>query len=90
MKLEEQETTITYDYADSVVRIYTTREGVKNGIVRRLGEQEGLKVTASSSSWSIVVPMALCRSGDMIVKLLNPEERQPMSDEQKAALAAIR
>lgn len=40
MKYEENETTIRYDYAGDQVDIFTTRRGVKNNVVKRLGEDK--------------------------------------------------
>lgn len=87
MTLEEHETQISFDYAGQVVRIYTTREGVKNGILKRLGVQEGV-TTEGNGPWTLQVPMTMCRGPQLIVKLLNPSEKTPMSEEQKAALRA--
>lgn len=89
MTNEEHETTISYDYADRVVRVYTTREGVRNQILKRLGDQEGVSFVETLRSWSFTIPMQYCRSADMVVKLLNEDEKQPMSEEQKAALRAV-
>lgn len=40
MKYEENETTINYDYAGDQVDIFTTRRGVKNNVIKRLGEDK--------------------------------------------------
>ena len=87
MSIEEHETTVTWDYKDQVVRIYTTREGVKNGFLKRLGQDKSPEVKGSGP-WSFVVPFADCRAPQLIAKLLNPDERTPMSEGQKAALRA--
>ncbi|MBD2076346.1 hypothetical protein H6F86_21165 [Phormidium sp. FACHB-592] len=76
------ETSIVYDYEIKQVRIQSDRDGVINGILRRLGTQEGVV----HSGRFLTIPMHLCRNPSLIVKLLNPDERQAMSDEQKAAL----
>lgn len=82
-----QETTITYDYQIKQVRIFTDREGVKNGILRRLGDIEGLRCEqCGKSSWRMWIPMDVCRSPEMICRLLNPDERTPMTEAQKQAL----
>ena len=90
MQAEEHETHIWFDYASNTVKVYTTREGVRNGILRRLGPQEGIaEESTGRGRWSITIPMDLCRSPELICKLLNEEEKTPMSEEQKAALRAI-
>ena len=83
----EHETILTWDYQDQVIRLYTTREGVKNGILKRLGPDAAPKVQGNGP-WAFVVPFEHCRAPQLIAKLLNPEERVPMSDEQKAAFRA--
>jgi len=83
------ETSITYDYEIKQVRVFTDREGVKNGILRRLGDVEGLSCEqVGRRSWQLCIPMSACRGAEMITRLINPDERTPMSDEQKAALRA--
>ena len=76
------ETSIVYDYEIKQVRIQSDRDGVINGILRRLGNQEGVV----HNGRFLTIPMHLCRNPSLIVKLLNPDERTAMSDEQKAAL----
>ena len=88
MTLEEHETQISFDYSQRVVRVYTTREGVKNGILKRLGEQPDVTVEDGDGYWSLILPMSACRAPQLIAKLLNPDEKTQMSDEQKAALRA--
>jgi hypothetical protein len=99
-----QETSIIYDYDINQVRVFTDREGVKNGILRRLGDVEGLKITPHffvkrdketkevverrESSWMITIPMEVCRGAEMICKLINPDEKTVMTEAQKAALRA--
>lgn len=87
MSIEEHETQISFDYAEQIVRIYTTREGVKNGVLRRLGDQESV-TCFGNGPWNLTVPMSMCRGPQLIVKLLNPEEKTPMTEKQKAALRA--
>jgi hypothetical protein len=85
-----KETSIVYDYEISEVRIFTDREGVKNGILRRLGQSiDGLRVTGENP-WFISIPMKHCRGAEMLCRLLNDDERSPMSEEQKAALRAVK
>ena len=87
MQVSEHETTINFEYDQRVVRIYTTREGCANGIIRRLGDASEFKQERLNSfSWSFTIPMGDCRSPELIVKLLNPDEKTPMSEAQKAAL----
>ena len=83
------ETSIVYDYAINQIRIFTDREGVKNGFLRRLGNQPGF-VVSGDGPWFITVPIELCRGPEMITRLLNEDERKPMSEAQKAALRAAR
>lgn len=82
MATTTEETSITYDYEIKEVRVYSTRQGVINGILRRLGDQEGVRHEGNF----LYLPMSLCRGAEMITKLLNPDEKQPMSDEMKARL----
>ncbi len=39
MKRSENETTIRFDYAEEDVLFFTTRRGVKNNLVERVGEE---------------------------------------------------
>lgn len=80
------ETNIVYDYEIDQVRVYSDRDGVINGILRRLGDQEGVKHEGKF----LIIPLKYCRGAELITRLLNPEERQPMSDEQKAALRGLK
>lgn len=90
MTLQEQETNLVFDYAGKVVRVYTTREGVYNGFCRRLGADKVTLIRQTSSDWSFTVPMDDCRGPEAIAKLLNPDEKRPMSEERKQAFRAAR
>ncbi len=85
MKAEEHETNINWDYFERVIRVYTTREGVKTQILRRLGAEHAPEVKGNGP-WTMTIPFSVCRAPQLIAKLLNPDERTPMTDEQKAAL----
>lgn len=74
---EENETHIHLDYAannkEGVVKVYTTRRGEKNGILRRIGKENLLnyrEVTAGDEviAWSLEIPMDMCRNGFYITK----------------------
>ncbi|MEL6224922.1 MAG: hypothetical protein AAFR31_20000 [Cyanobacteria bacterium J06627_8] len=86
MLISEHETTINFDYEERVVRIYTTREGVYNGVIRRLGKEVDYQPSGTVNAWSFVIPMAACRTPEFICKLLNPDEKKAMTEAQKAAL----
>jgi hypothetical protein len=81
------ETSIVYDHEISQVRVFTDREGVKNGIVRRLGVVHGLTVDGDGP-WSLRIPMQFCRGPEMITRLLNEDEKKPMTEAQKEAFRA--
>ena len=83
------ETSVTYDYPSGVVRVFTDREGVKNGFLRRIGNHPSLVITGNGP-WFISVPMEFCRGPEIIARLLNEDERKPMTEAQKAALRAAR
>jgi hypothetical protein len=82
MTSEEHETLLNFDYAGDVLRVYTTREGVFNGIKRRLGETALLEcsVTERRSAWEMVIPMKFCRNPSLICKILNPDEKTEMPE----------
>lgn len=72
MTLEEHETHVHFDYAIEEVMIYTTRPGVKNGILRRLPEGSvQLDETINGGrpvAWTLRMPMSLVRDPHMITK----------------------
>jgi hypothetical protein len=72
------ETNITFDYEIRQIRVFTTREGCYNGFVRRLGAEHVDLKEKSRNSWRFNVSMDVCRGPEMIAKLINPEQKQPM------------
>jgi hypothetical protein len=70
------ETSITYDYELSEVRLFTDRVGVANQIIKR--SQGKAQVTESKSgdrivAWNITLPMKHCRGAYAIAKVLSPD-----------------
>lgn len=82
MTTGEHETTINFDYENNMVSIYTTREGVRNGILKRLGDKAMKKVefTDKYQQWQFEIPMNMCRSAQLVTKLINPDEKTPMPE----------
>lgn len=79
----EHETIIHFDYESKMVGIYTTREGVKSGIKRRLGEDilnDCEVIRDTKQSWEIEIPFKYCRTPQLICKLINPDEKTPMPE----------
>jgi hypothetical protein len=68
---DESETVIVFDYPGEVVSIYTTREGVKNQIMKRAGTDATLETFRSDGrevAWEMTVDIDACRSADLITK----------------------
>ena len=86
MLISEHETTINFDYEHDLVRVYTTRVGVVNGIRKRLGNEVDYDSKQMGHGYSLTLPMTACRSPEFICKLLNPDEKKAMTEAQKAAL----
>jgi hypothetical protein len=82
MTNEEHETVLNFDYAENVLKVFTTREGVYNGIKRRLGETALLEcsLTEKRQSWSMIIPLKFCRNPALICKILNPDEKTEMPE----------
>jgi hypothetical protein len=82
MTNEEHETVLNFDYAEQVLKVFTTREGVFNGFKRRLGEAALMEcsLTEKRQSWSMVIPLKFCRNPAMISKLINPDEKTEMPE----------
>ncbi|MBD1823661.1 hypothetical protein H6F51_14330 [Cyanobacteria bacterium FACHB-DQ100] len=72
MSITEHETTIAYDYAEKMVRIFTTRSGVVNQILKRSDNQA--IVQDNGGSWSINLSMELCRNPSLLVKITGDSE----------------
>jgi len=89
MTNEEHETTLNFDYAHKVLRVFTTRRGVYDGFVKRLGAENIQQLAETDRTWAFVVDLKLCRSANAIAKLINPDAKTPMSDERKAQLKAL-
>jgi len=67
------ETSITYDYAINQVRIHTDRPAVARQIIKRTNGQAIVTESKSGDrvvSWSIELPMAICRGAHSITKVL--------------------
>ena len=71
MKLDEHETNICFDYAQGVVRIYTTKDSVKNGFEKRLQGCPDFETYGHSGHWSLTVPIKYCRQPYLVAKKLN-------------------
>ncbi|MBW4441110.1 MAG: hypothetical protein KME10_07735 [Plectolyngbya sp. WJT66-NPBG17] len=67
MTIDEHESMIAFDYAEKMVRIFTTRSGVVNQIQKRSNNQA--IVQDNGGSWSINLSMELCRNPALIVKI---------------------
>lgn len=83
MKREEHETTISWDYATNTIRVYTTRESVLKKFTKRLGEGYVTDINRLGETVSFTVPMNACRDPGSVAKLLNPDEKTPMTEDQK-------
>lgn len=88
MKREEHETTISWDYPTNTIRVYTTRESVLNKFLKRLGDGYVSSIERIGDTVSFTVPMAACRDPGSVAKLLNPDEKTPMTEEQKQRFKA--
>ena len=67
------ETSIVFDYAINQVRIHTDRAGVARQIVKRTKGQAIVIESKSGDrvvSWSIELPMSVCRGAHSITKVL--------------------
>ena len=67
------ETSITYDYEIQQIRIHTDRAGVARQIVKRTKGQAIVTESKSGDrvvSWSIELPMSVCRGAHAITKVL--------------------
>jgi len=67
------ETSITFDYEIKKVRIHTDRAGVARQIVKRTKGQAIVIESKSGDrvvSWSIELPMSVCRNAHAITKVL--------------------
>jgi hypothetical protein len=72
----DHETTVSYDYEEHVVRLFTTREAVITGLKKRLGAELFASCTYRSTgpySHYLTLPMNLCRAPQMLVSMKNPE-----------------
>lgn len=68
---DEQETSVTWDFALNQVRIYTTRPGDYSQIAQRLGEVEYKLVEGKEGdNWSLYLPMDYCRRAKTVVKVM--------------------
>ena len=83
MKREEQETTMTWDYATDTIRVYTTRESVLNTFKHRLGEEYISQVHRLGSTVTFTIPMSSCRKPGYIAKILNPDAKGPSRTEEQ-------
>lgn len=83
MKREEHETTISWDYPTNTLRVYTTRESVLRKFKKRLGDGYVTGIERIGDTVSFTVPMEVCRDPGSVAKLLNPDEKTPMTEEQK-------
>lgn len=67
---EEHECSITYDFAIKQVRVYSTRDSIIRGMLKRLGEQKGIRREGNS----LFIPMEYCRSATSITRILNKKD----------------
>lgn len=79
MKYSENETTINYDYAGNEVSIFTTRRGVKNNVVKRLGEDKVSfryinKEGEKEVSWLMDIDMDDMRNPYYVSKIVSDNE----------------
>jgi len=76
--MDEQETTISFDYPTGWVRVYTTKAGLYNGAIRRLGRDNVVDVDIRKGSWSFKVPLDCTRNPLTIlqVKVNEPKPKQ--------------
>lgn len=69
MKIDELETNICFDYGQKVVRVYTTKDSVKDGFVKRLQGCPDLAVSGHPGHWSLEFPIKYCRQPYLVVKV---------------------
>jgi hypothetical protein len=66
LTIDEQETTITWDYAADVARVYTTKESVIRNIRKRLGDK--LSECMERDNWCIDIPLKHMRPPQLVTK----------------------
>lgn len=72
MKLEENETTIVFDYAGETVSFFTTRRGERDNLIKRIGEENILKETDNNDqTWHIKAKMEAFRNPYMVSKVIH-------------------
>lgn len=72
MKLEENETTIVFDYYAEQVSFYTTRRGERDNLVKRIGEENVVSERDhNDEAWQIVARMEAFRNPYMVSKVIH-------------------
>lgn len=67
---EERETTIVYDYAASIVKVFTTQKAVYDNFLKRLGK-DNASFYEKNQTYEIVVPINNTRQPYLIAPILN-------------------
>lgn len=71
MKLEENETTIVFDYASEQVSFFTTRRGERDNLIKRIGEENVLSERDNNDeSWLLTCKMSAFRNPYMVSRVL--------------------
>lgn len=71
MRLEENETTIVFDYAGETVSFFTTRRGERDNLLKRIGDENVLSIRSNDDeSWRIKAKMKAFRNPYMVSKVI--------------------
>jgi len=71
MKLEENETTIVFDYASETVSFFTTRRGERDNLIKRIGEENILsEQDYNDETWNIKAKMSAFRNPYMVSRVI--------------------
>lgn len=71
MKLEENETTIVFDYAGETVSFFTTRRGERDNLIKRIGDENILSIRDNNDeSWVIKAKMSAFRNPYMVSRVI--------------------